>query len=116
VGQHVRFVGESRWRTVVGVVADVRAYALTRDEPEWIDGTLYAPHAADTTLEDGRLPAEMIAVLDTRLAPTALADHLQRLAQQTGGVVDDGAARRGAGRGYRRSRGDHVGAGRDLSP
>ena len=89
VGQHVRFVGESRWRTVVGVVADVRAYSLTRDEPEWIDGTLYAPHGADTTLEDGRLPAEMIAVLDTRLAPTALADHLQRLAQQTGGVVVD---------------------------
>ena len=89
VGQHVRFVGESRWRTVVGVVADVRAHSLTRDEPEWIDGTLYVPHAADVTLEDGRLPAEMIAVLDTRLAPTVIADHLQRLAQQTGGVVVD---------------------------
>ena len=89
VGQHVRFVGESRWRTVVGVVADVRAHSLTRDEPDWIDGTLYAPHAADVTLEDGRLPAEMIAVLETRLAPTVVADHLQRLAQQTGGVVVD---------------------------
>ena len=89
VGQHVRFVGESRWRTVVGVVADVRAHSLTRDEPEWIDGTLYVPHAADATLEDGRLPAEMIAVLETRLAPTVIADHLQRLAQQTGGVVVD---------------------------
>jgi len=89
VGQHVRFVGESRWRTVVGVVADVRAHSLTRDEPEWIDGTLYVPHAVDAALEDGRLPAEMIAVLETRLAPTTVADHLQRLAQQTGGVVVD---------------------------
>ena len=31
----------------------------------------------------------MIAVLDTRLAPAVVADHLQRLAQQTGGVVVD---------------------------
>ena len=89
VGQHVRFVGDSRWRSVIGVVADVRAHSLTRDEPDWIDGTLYAPHAADVTLEDGRLPAEMIAVLETRQAPTVVADHLQRLAQQTGGVVVD---------------------------
>ena len=36
VGRRFRFVGESDWRTVVGVVADVRAYDLERDEPEWI--------------------------------------------------------------------------------
>jgi predicted permease len=89
VGQHVRFAGESRWRTVVGVVADVRAWSLTRDEPEWIEGTLYAPHGVDASLEDGRLPAEMIAVLDTRLAPAVVADHLQRLARETGGLVVD---------------------------
>ncbi len=89
VGQHVRFVGESRWRRVVGVVADVRADTLTRDEPEWIDGTVYAPHTAGATFEDGRVPAEMIAVLDTRLAPTVVAGHLQRLAPAGGGLIVD---------------------------
>ena len=89
VGQHVRFVGEARWRTVVGVVRDVRAHTLTLDEPEWINGTLYVPHGADATLEDGRLPAEMIAVLDTRVAPSALGAQLQRLVQEQGGLVVD---------------------------
>ena len=28
MGKHVRFVGEKDWRTVVGIVADVRAYDL----------------------------------------------------------------------------------------
>ena len=39
VGRHVRFVGELRWRTVVGVVADVRALRSDADVPDWIDGT-----------------------------------------------------------------------------
>jgi predicted permease len=89
VGQHVRFVGETQWRTVVGVVRDVRADTLTRDEPEWIDGTIYVPHAANAVLEDGRPPAEMIAVLDTTQAPAVVAGHLQRLARETGGLIVD---------------------------
>jgi hypothetical protein len=89
VGQHVRFVGESRWRTVVGVVGDVRAHSLSADEPDWIDGALYVPHAADVTLEDGRPPAEMIAVLDTTQTASLIGGHLHRLAQETGGLVVD---------------------------
>ena len=67
VGGHVRFVGETQWRTVIGVVADVLAHDLTRAEPELIDGTLYVPLTIDATLEDSRLPAGMIAVIDTDL-------------------------------------------------
>ena len=89
VGQHVRFVNDARVRTVVGVVADVRAHDLTRNEPEWIEGTLYVPFAMDATLEDGRLPSQLAAVLDTATAPAALEPHLQRLAREAGGVVID---------------------------
>jgi putative ABC transport system permease protein len=89
VGRHVRFVGEPGWRAVVGVVADVRAHDLTRDEPEWIDGTLYVPHAAEARLEDGRVPSEMIAVIDTTLTSAALGAQLQRLAAEHGGLVVD---------------------------
>jgi predicted permease len=89
VGQHVRFVGETEWRTVVGVVRDVRAHTLALDEPDWIDGTLYVPHAANALLEDGQPPAEMIAVLDTTQAPAAVGGHLQRLARESGGLVVD---------------------------
>src|SRR5262249_1952520 len=59
IGKPVRFVGEQDWRTVVGVVADVRAYSLQQIIPGWIAGTLYVPYSPRATLEDGRVPAEM---------------------------------------------------------
>jgi predicted permease len=89
IGRHVRFVGESRSRTIVGVLADVRAHDLTRDEPEWIDGTLYVPHGPDATLEDGQVPAEMTAVLETTLPAPAVEAQLRRLASERGGLLVD---------------------------
>jgi len=65
VGKHVRFVGEKDWRTVVGVVADVRAYDLQHNEPDFMKGTAYVPYAATATLEDGRVPAEMTIAVRT---------------------------------------------------
>jgi predicted permease len=65
VGKQVRFVGEQEWRTVIGVVADVRAYDLTRDVPAFIAGTLYVPYTVNATQEDGRIPAEMTLVVRT---------------------------------------------------
>ena len=59
IGTHVRFVGDSDWHTVVGVVADVRAHDLTSNVPDWIKGTAYVPHGPKATLEDGRIPTEM---------------------------------------------------------
>ena len=65
VGSHVRFVGEQQWRTVIGVVDDVRAYDLENNEPEFMKGTAYVPYTKLATLEDGRLPAEMTIAVRT---------------------------------------------------
>ncbi|HTT17570.1 MAG TPA: ABC transporter permease [Candidatus Sulfotelmatobacter sp.] len=65
VGRHVRFVGENNWRTVVGIVADVRAYDLQNNEPTFMRGTAYVPYTPAATLEDGRLPAEMTIAVRT---------------------------------------------------
>ena len=65
VGKQVRFIGEQEWRTVVGVVANVRAHDLTRDVPAFIAGTLYVPYTLKATQEDGRIPAEMTLVVRT---------------------------------------------------
>jgi predicted permease len=65
VGKHVRFVKETKWRTVVGIVADVRAYDLQSSEPDYMKGTAYVPYTRDATLEDGRLPAEMSILVRT---------------------------------------------------
>jgi predicted permease len=91
IGGHVRFVGESQWRTVVGVVADVLAHDLTRAEPEWIEGTLYVPLTIDATLEDGRLPAGMMAVIDTMLTPAALQALLARASSTSESDAPNGA-------------------------
>jgi putative ABC transport system permease protein len=65
IGRHVRFIGEPDWRQVVGVVADVKAYDLTRAYPDWIDGAVYVPYGSAATLEDGRIPSEMALVMRT---------------------------------------------------
>src|SRR5439155_1140748 len=38
VGKHVRLLDEKEWRTVVGVIQDVRAYDLQRNVPNWMVG------------------------------------------------------------------------------
>ena len=65
VGKHVRFAEEKEWRTVVGVVANVRAYDLQNDVPDFINGTLYVPFSPRSTLEGGRLPSQMTIALRT---------------------------------------------------
>jgi predicted permease len=65
MGKHVRFVNENTWRTVVGIVADIRAYDLVSSEPDYMRGTAYVPYTPLATLEDGRLPAEMSIAVRT---------------------------------------------------
>jgi putative ABC transport system permease protein len=66
IGKHVRFVGEKDWRTVVGVIADVRAYDLQKNVPDFFTGGMvYVPYSPKATLEDGRVPAEMTVALQT---------------------------------------------------
>jgi len=65
VGKHVRFAGDKDWRTVVGVIADVRGYDLQRNVPEWIQGMIYAPYSSKASSEDGRVPADMTIAVQT---------------------------------------------------
>lgn len=78
VGRQVRFVKETTWRTVVGVVADVRAYDLQRSEPSFMKGTAYVPYTSEATLEDGRLPAEMNVVVRTSTNDPGTTNFLRR--------------------------------------
>jgi ABC-type antimicrobial peptide transport system permease subunit len=47
------------------VIADVRAYDLERNVPDWINGTIYVPYSIKASQEDGRVPAEMTLVVRT---------------------------------------------------
>jgi predicted permease len=65
VGKHVRVIGQTDWRTVVGVVSDVRGQDLAHNRPEFMDGTFYVPYGPSVTLEDGAVPAAMTVVIRT---------------------------------------------------
>ena len=45
VGKHLRLVWESDWRTVVGVVGNVRQFNLADRPLDWIDGAIYMPYS-----------------------------------------------------------------------
>ena len=79
IGKHVRVVGEAHWRTVVGVVADIRQYNLNNRTPAWIKGAMYMPYAQSID-DDGRMPAVMDVIVRTAGHAPQAADELYRLA------------------------------------
>ena len=78
IGSHVRLSGDKDWRTVVGVVSDVRAYDLQKNVPDWINGTIYFPYATNATLEGGRVPSDMSVVIQSSLEESQLQNVLRR--------------------------------------
>jgi predicted permease len=79
IGQHVRLLDETNWRTVVGVAADVRAYDLQQTIPGWIKGTVYVPYSPTSTSEDRRVPAEMTIAVRTSSDASQVEAMLQRI-------------------------------------
>jgi putative ABC transport system permease protein len=65
VGKHIHLLDDKRWRTIVGVTTDVRAYDLQQTFPSWMKGVAYVPYNSSATLEDGRLPADLTIVMRT---------------------------------------------------
>ena len=58
IGKRIRVVWDDDWRTVVGVVGDVRQYALSGRSPAEITGALYMPYPQAVAL-DRRIPTAM---------------------------------------------------------
>jgi putative ABC transport system permease protein len=79
IGKRVRFVESQEWHTIVGVVADVRAYDLQRTAPSWIDGTVYVPYSPRATGEDGRVPTAMTLVVRTAADRISVDTMVRRL-------------------------------------
>jgi len=77
IGKHVRLLGDKSWRTIVGVIPDVRAYDIQRNAPNWISGTTYVPYNATATLEDRRVPADMTIAIRTASDDSQIATMLR---------------------------------------
>src|SRR5579884_1501181 len=79
IGKHIRFVGETEWRTVAGVISDVRAYNLERNLPDSFEGSVYVPLAPNATQEDHRVPSEMTIAVRTTLDESQVGAALRRI-------------------------------------
>jgi len=79
IGKHIRFVGETEWHAVAGVISDVRSYNLQRNLPDFFDGSVYVPLAPNATQEDKRVPAEMTIAVRTTLGESQVGATLRRI-------------------------------------
>ena len=80
IGKHIKSAGEEQWRTVVGVVGDVRQYSLSKAMPDWIHGAIYMPYA-QAVRADGQIPAAMTLLVKARTVTDGLAREIRSLAQ-----------------------------------
>lgn len=79
IGKHLRPVwGQQPWRTIVGVVGDVRQYQLANNLPDWMAGTVYMPYP-QAVGNDRQLPAAMTLLVRTATDPQRVAGEIRRL-------------------------------------
>ena len=76
IGKHVRVVWESGWRTVVGVVGDVRQYTLSGRAPAEITGALYMPYPQAVAL-DREIPRAMALLVKSSEEPSGIARRMR---------------------------------------
>ena len=81
IGKHIRVAGEQEWRTVVGVVADIRQYSLSKNLPGWVPGAIYMPYA-QSAREDGQIIAAMTLLVKTTGDSAWLAHEIRSLAEE----------------------------------
>lgn len=76
VGRRLRAVWQNEWRTIVGVVGDVKNYAMT-GPPEWVEGEVYLPLAQSITS-----PPSLFVAARVQGDPAAFARRLPELARE----------------------------------
>jgi putative ABC transport system permease protein len=78
VGKRMRLIWEQQWRTVIGVVGDVRQYDLTDKSPDDVSGAFYMPYAQSAGL-DRKLPVTMNLILRTAATPSQVANQIRQM-------------------------------------
>jgi putative ABC transport system permease protein len=78
VGKHIRTVWETQWRTVVGVVGDVRQFDLANNTPDWIKGASYMPYPQAVDLTE-QVPASMNLLFKTAADAGRVASQVREL-------------------------------------
>jgi predicted permease len=78
IGKHIRISWFPEWRTVIGVVGDVRQYDLAVTSANWTEGAVYMPYPQSIVL-DRQLPAAMTLMLRFIGNPPALGADIRQV-------------------------------------
>src|SRR6185295_641083 len=78
IGKRIRVVWDSDWRTVVGVVGDVRQYALSGRAPAEISGAMYMPYPQAVAL-NRQIPTSMVLFVRSSAEPSEIAARMRTL-------------------------------------
>jgi predicted permease len=78
IGKHIRVVWDTSWRTVIGVVGDVRQFDLGNHYPDWINGEVYMPYPQSVGL-DGKPPTAMTLLVRTGADSREIASRLREV-------------------------------------
>jgi len=92
VGKHIKPVWDEQWRTIVGVVGDVRQYDLADTIPDWIKGTIYMPYPQAVDLTE-RIPAAMSLLFKTNADSGRVAGEVRGLVASVNPNVPVGEVR-----------------------
>ena len=93
IGKHIKPSAWEHWRTIVGVVGDVRQYRAGQALPEWVPGSIYLPYAQAATLDGHAIPA-MTLMVDTRSDTARFRNALRELAEAEAPNAPVGQVRR----------------------
>ncbi|MGH9447407.1 MAG: ABC transporter permease, partial [Terriglobia bacterium] len=78
IGKHLRPVWDTKWRTVVGVAANVRQYNLAGRSPNYLRGVFYMPYSQSTNGQQ-QLPTSMTLIVRTGAGPAQVANRIREL-------------------------------------
>jgi predicted permease len=93
IGKHLRPAwGQEPWRTVVGVVGDVRLYRVSAELPDWISGVVYMPYPQAMGI-DKKLPSSMTLVVRSARDPQYVASEVRRAVTELNPDVPVGEVR-----------------------
>jgi predicted permease len=80
IGKHIRLVWDKDWRTVVGVVQDVRQFNLADRPLDWVQGRIYMPYPQSSGADE-KQPTAMYLIARTTEKPSLLARDIRVLVQ-----------------------------------
>ncbi len=92
IGKHIRIVWDTAWRTVVGVVGDVRQYDMAGNTPNYLTGAFYMPYAQSTNSQQ-ELPVSMSLIARVRVGSSHISGRIRELVRELNPNVPVSAVR-----------------------